>query len=43
LSPDGAADKALIVVVLAVVLAVPFFAEMWVLEYVDMGDMDTLS
>jgi hypothetical protein len=43
LSPDGAADEALIVVVVAVVLAVPFFAEVWVLECVDMGDMDTLS
>jgi hypothetical protein len=26
-----------------VVLAVPFFAEVWVLECMDMGNMDTLS
>jgi hypothetical protein len=43
LSPDGTADEALVVVVLAVVPAVPFFAEVWVLECVDVGDMDTLS
>jgi hypothetical protein len=43
LSPGGAADEALIVVIVAVVLAVPFFAEVWVFECVDMGDMDTLS
>jgi hypothetical protein len=40
---DGAADEALIVVVVAVVLAVPFFTEVWVLECMDVGDMDMLS
>jgi hypothetical protein len=43
LSLDGAVDEALVMVVLTVVLAVPFFAEMWVLECMDVGDMDTLS
>ena len=43
LSPSGAADEALVVVVLAMILAVPFFAEVGVLECVDVGDMDTLS
>jgi hypothetical protein len=43
LSPDGTADEALVVVIVAVVLAVLFFAEMRVLECVDVGDMDMLS
>jgi hypothetical protein len=43
LSPDGTADEALVIVVLSVILAVSFFAEVRVLECVDVGDMDTLS
>jgi hypothetical protein len=43
LSPDGTIGEALVVVVLAVVLAVPLFTEVWVLKCVDMGDMDMLS
>jgi hypothetical protein len=43
LSPSGAADEALVVIVLSMILAVPFFAEMWVLECVDVGDIDMLS
>ena len=41
--PDGAISWALVVVVLTVVCAVPFFAEDGVFECVDMGDMDALS
>jgi hypothetical protein len=43
LSLGGAADEALIVVVLTVILAVSFFAEMQVFKCVDVGDMDMLS
>ena len=43
LSPDGATGEALIVVVLPMVRAVPFFAEVRVFKCVDVGDMDTLS
>ena len=43
LSPDGATGEALVIVVLPVVRAVPFFAEVRVFKCVDVGDMDTLS
>ena len=43
LSPGGAADEGLIVVVLSMILAVPFFTEVGVLECMNVGDMDTLS
>ena len=40
---DGAISWALVVVVLTVICAVPFFAEDGVFECMDMGDMDALS
>ena len=43
LPPDGAISWALVVVVLTVVHAVPFFAEDGMFKCVDMGDMDALS
>jgi hypothetical protein len=42
LSPVSANCGALVVVVLLVILAVLFFAEVRVLTSIDMGDMDTL-
>ena len=43
LPPDGAMSWALVVVVLAVVRAVPLFAKDGVFKCVDMGDVDALS
>ena len=42
LSPVGANCRALVMFVLLVVHAVPFFAEVGVLKSMDVGDMDTL-
>jgi hypothetical protein len=43
LSPDGATGEALVIIVLPVVRAVPFFAEVQVFKCIDMGDIDMLS
>ena len=43
LPPVGAIAWALVVVVVLVVLAVPFFAEVGVFECVNVGDMDAFS
>ena len=43
LPPVGAIAWALVVVVLLVVPAVPFFTEVGVFECVNVGDMDTFS
>ena len=43
LPPNGANPWALVIVVLTVVRAVPFFAKDGVFECVDVGDMDALS
>jgi hypothetical protein len=42
-SPGGAIGKALVIIVLPVVQAVPFFAEVWVFKCMNVGDMDMLS
>ena len=43
LPPVGTIAWALVLVVLLMVPAVPFFAEMWVFECMNAGDMDALS
>ena len=43
LPPDGAISWALVIIVLPMVCAVPFFAKVGVFECMNMGDVDTLS